>query len=670
MMYPQVGILPNTSGPPPQALITRAVKDSVQSQPPEVGAAPLAFFASVQRGPLLPSYGSRERDRWLRHYDRHDWNTVWRGARAGVINKIVSAPTKILGDKATVAYYQDICQYAQFGAGWSRLWGMVLRDFLSLDNGGWVEIIGPGMPDEPIQGRVTGLAHLDSLRVWPTGNAEYPALYYSPITGKLHKMHRTRIWRMVDAPDGDELLYGHGESALSRAIAISQREMLMGRYIEAQLDDKPAPGIVAVSGTTKTNMDAAEAHFLQRKQADDGGDVFGKTLFLFSLDPANPIQVQPTTFSTPPEKFSFTEYTQLDVNALALALGVDKQELWELTSGTLGSGTQSVILAQKSRGKTIGVILSSITRFMNIHVLPEPAEFKFEFPDAEQDAATAQLDQQYLTMAKELKDLGASQRQVFQLLVNRSATFREVLTDDSGAVAVDTDQGLVPDAVPSALPAQIASPQTPPASNSNQTIATDSGAAPSKLQIRKDYGTTRTEFVQTLTDLIRGGTNDELSRRRFGIVERGLLRRYGEQIFQDGKLAGGVDAPLDEDELAQLQAWIADQSPFVTQFADEVYGRGLSDNDVETRAELWANKSLQPMYDAGLYSANRNGMYKWMLGQTEEHCPDCLRLNGQVHRLKEWYSRNWLPKSDRLTCGGWLCDCSLLRTGEPATGRF
>lgn len=186
----------------------------------------------------------------------------------------------------------------------------------------------------------------------------------------------------------------------------------------------------------------------------------------------------------------------------------------------------------------------------------------------------------------------------------------------------------------------------------------------------KSYEDTRTEFISNLVDLIRGGLNEDVSRRRFGTVMRAQLRRLGQMAYQDGLQSGGVNDPLDEDDLFKVQSWMLGQSEYVSQFANEVFKQGLSEAEIESRAVVWANKALEPIYQEGLLTADKNGMYQWKLGATEQHCKDCERLNGQVHRLKQWYSKGWTPKSDRLECNGFNCDCSFERTKDPARGRF
>lgn len=200
---------------------------------------PLVFLG---RMPFLPPWGSRRREVYLRNLYRAELNTLFQGAAMGQCKKVASSPFEISGPKSGTAYFQGVFRGAQFGAGWRELILRAGSDFFRQDIGAFIEVIGPGNPARPITGRITGLAHLDALKCYPTGDPEFPVIYRDS-KGEAHRLHRTRVIRLVDMPDGDESMPGPvGLCALSRAAAIVQREMLMGRYIEYSLDDKPKIG--------------------------------------------------------------------------------------------------------------------------------------------------------------------------------------------------------------------------------------------------------------------------------------------------------------------------------------------------------------------------------------------------------------------------------------------
>jgi hypothetical protein len=116
---------------------------------------------------------------------------------------------------------------------------------------------------------------------------------------------------------------------------------------------------------------------------------------------------------------------------------------------------------------------------------------------------------------------------------------------------------------------------------------------------------------------------------------------------------------------------ISEQSAYVTAFSQKLFKDGGTVNDFASKAEQWWNKSVYPAYLEGLKSGDRNGMFVWSLGRTEKHCKDCKRLDGQIHRIKDYLARGLFPKSNDLACGGYKCDCSLSKArAQKARGRF
>lgn len=92
--------------------------------------------------------------------------------------------------------------------------------------------------------------------------------------------------------------------------------------------------------------------------------------------------------------------------------------------------------------------------------------------------------------------------------------------------------------------------------------------------------------------------------------------------------------------------------------------RGLA-----ARVRVWRNKLLGFVSIGQTYSREEK-FYAWRLGNTEEHCVDCLRLNGQVHTAASWRAAGIQPQSYDLTCGGWNCDCSFEEHDGPDRGDF
>lgn len=790
--------------------IAQLRKETVQVLPDATKEAPVGFFAQTWRGPLLPPWGTHERDWMLRRIYRGDYMWAIQGAFSGIMKKIASTPWEITGpedatenakaywrlaakaaqltlpgkQREDIEYWQQFLRQADFGRGWTTFCHKGV-DYLRQDIGWMWEIIAPGDSKEPPTGAATGIAHLDSLKCIPTGDPEFPIIYYDR-HGTLHRMHHTRIVQLMDMEDGDETLPGYGLCALSRAISIATRELLMGRYVEANLDDKPAPGIVLAQGMVKGERERAAATY-REEQNRDAQPIWGKQLWFYGADPSvNNLDFKTFTFQTAPEKFDYNQYVELDMNQLALAIGIDVQELWQLTGGNIGSAGQSEILHQKSRGKTIGDLMTSMERALN-DVLPEDYEFAFKRQDADEEREKADTANVW---AGVVNSLGAriSDNEARKLLANQIEAVQDAITDSAGKVrrlfdadvgdefaitqvddtaevdasAVDTTQPKPPQlgGMPAPqLPAP-AQPQAPPkptaqtptvngkpvgqpepspfAPAPTQAPLFTDGTSPELSEVEalldaqlitvdeaqrrlglpvdsayigyrrvegilvppdkvgdlwqsrfgrgvagfdavvsgdslaaasKEYQSTLLDFEGAFEDAVKAALEGDMPRRRFSIVSRALLRSYGRKAFIDGLKDGGVQtSDLDDSDQVTLTMWLAEQSAYLTDFANRIY-KTDTEMTPDARSQVWGNKSLTSIYQQGLVSADANSLYEWVYGDTE-HCATCKAANGQVHRLKEWFANDILPKSDTLECGGFNCQCSLLKVKGSPRGRL
>lgn len=646
----------------------KVLDQSVQSFPKGKEAYPDTIFMDSARTVLLPAFGTKERDRVLRTWYRSDYNNLFQGAASGLIKKVTSATYELVGGRNLVNRFRPVLQFSQFGEGWKALLGRFLMDYLTQDFGAVMELIGPGAPDTELTGAVTGLAHLDAGRCWATDNPVYPILYWSRYSGKTHLMHASRVYRMVDTPDGDEKFRGNGLCALSRAIAIVKAETLQGRYIEMSLDDKPKPGITVASGMNEQGRDHALAMY-RKDQAGPEGDIWGRNMWFYSISADLPIKVENITFAQAPVNFDLSKYTDLHVNAIALALGVDRQELWELGGAGVGTSTQSKTLHQKSQGKAFADILTGIERLINLAVLPDGVIFSFQARDPQADEAQAQVDLTYMQTAALMASSGKfSDDEIRTTVANATPTFKRAMTDSQGQVnAFDAvDSNLPVD--PSKLARSDTPVQQQTAAQSEPAIPAKADAAASNLT-KKDYAGTREFFVKELASATKAAAGRSLTKAAFVRQMRALLRSSGTDAYKDGLAEGGVDDPLDADEQHQINAWLIEQDRYIKSYADDIYADKVGAADAEKRANLWANKSLQTVHQYGVMSADANGMYQWQMGATE-HCIDCLALNGQKHRMTDWTKSGWLPQATKLECEGFECECKLTKVSGKATSKM
>lgn len=623
-------------------------ENSVQDQQPDGYAYGLSGIIHYKRNEF-PAWGLPQRDYQLRQLIYNQHNTLTVGALTNLIRRVKQTPWELSGGRNLTRRYQELMQEAQFGEGWDALLSRLLQDLLTLDNGAFIEIQGPGNPDEPLTRAATGIAVLDGLRCYATGNEDYP-VYYRSLYGRLHKLHWTRVIRLVDMPSPDPRYRGLGLSALSRALSVAQTDILMNKYLLEKLDDLPPKGFLVISGPTKEQWDQVtskhEFDRLQKKQ-----EVYQNLVEFRGISDSQNLDLKIVPFSNLPDHFSRRELFDIAVQYLALAIGDDPQEIAALSSSGLGAtATQSQVLHTKGKGRIYGDLLTILQRTINIALLPESLEFQFKPRDTEQSQQDAQTALAWANTARPLVQDGViTPQQAAELLSNTVPSYRDILLDEAGQVRLPDDD---------VQPEAVVEDDTTQEPGEDETLLQE-----------KAIQATRLDFETAFADVL--SQREGLNRRRFGIVLRSLISRYGNMAYEDGLTDGGV-SPRDktDEDRETVRQLTREQSVFVTAFANSLYRKGVSVGDLNRRASMWYNKSVAPFYRAGLRSANRNGMFEWALGPTE-HCSDCLRLNGQRHRMKDWIRTGWVPQADKLECKGFNCQCKLTPAqGQRARGRF
>lgn len=639
-------------------LIQTALDKSVQKKPNlKTGGATMQQFwwSESARGPLLPPEGTREREWTLHQYATHDYNTLFKSGVAVTAKRIISTPWELTGESKAVELYQDVLWQACLGAGWEVFLSRLVKDFTRYDNGTYVELIGAGDPAGPLTGYPIAINVLDSLRCYPTGDPVYPVVYMD-IAGTLHVLHSSRVKRMFDMPDTLETSYEYGECALTRCIAPVQRDILMNRYVELSLDDNPPPGLMLFQNITEKQLQAAFDKLDQQRHTDFGGK-WGNVVRLYGMQADTMPQVTSVPYNSVPDKFDYVAYTELNVKQIALGLGVDIQDLWELTGNNLGTATQSEVLERKSKGQLLGTLYKAIERLIN-QMLPESLSFAFQYRDPEEDQQVADKASTWTTTVLSLEGMLSKDEQR-RLLANQVEAIRDVITDAQGQIIRLHDDD----------------PETPQQANPVLTpppeIPTQEAVIDDTTEAEKALAATQGAFRRQFIELVQRQQEGHISPAVLRPALRLALVESGADALLDGLADGGNPmTDLDEDGRKVLSIWRAEQSPYLGKFVTELTQSTLTLSDIQRRADAWINKSINTLYFQGLELANRNKRFRWIVNPIKEHCRTCLKLNGQIHRMKDFIRTGLLPQSSKLICGGYQCGCSLQSTNQPARGRL
>jgi hypothetical protein len=649
-----------------------AVRYSVQSPRPQYFAAGLTSYGWLgEYAHALPSIYDLRRQSILAKIAKHPQNGIWQGATSGLSRDVAGAPWEITG-KRRVKFYQDILLNANKGAGWANFIQTLLDNYHNSDDGAVMEIIGRGDPSSPLEReQVVGIATLDVYRSWFTGNPEYPVWYQDAQTGKLHKLHQTRVYRFTDTPNSDPLLNGRGWCALSRAWTFVQQSIVQNTFVGESLSNTPPPGILLVNGVVQANWEDAWKKYVAALQ-QKGATTYLPIVEYIHPDTTVKVTIEFIRFSVQPEGFDVVKGIEIQTKGVALGLNVDPQDVWPISGGSFGTNTQARVLDKKSKGRAIGFIMAMISRALNDRVLPDPLKFESKYRDTEQSKEQAEIAQSHVAVAKEVATLagGEQGREIaLRYLAKTVDSLADVLLDEDGELITLYDDDPQEDVPEPEVTVEDNSGSVDQADPETQTQDSEQGTAVGAAA-RKDFEDTRTAFERDLFSAQEALNDSDINRRRAGTVIRGLLAKHGRQAYRDGLKEGGVESDvLDESALDDYNRWLADQSAYVSALTERISTNGYSEAQIEQSVTMWANKALRDVYLMGLASADANGMYEWVLGATE-HCDDCLRLSGQKHRMRGWLNSGWIPGSSKLSCGGYNCKCGLKRTKGRERGEY
>lgn len=169
------------------------------------------------------------------------------------------------------------------------------------------------------------------------------------------------------------------------------------------------------------------------------------------------------------------------------------------------------------------------------------------------------------------------------------------------------------------------------------------------------------EYKAQLYDFANRTMKSKMSATDMARAHRALIRTLAPQMYGEGLRTGGVDPDeMDEADQSQIDGWVAEQLPYVRDFADAI-ATDKDENDVATRIDYWVN-ALNTLGNLAMASAEKNAMGTWELGATD-HCQTCKSLNGQRHRVSWFVQKGFIPRepgSSTLECSGFNCACRIV----------
>jgi hypothetical protein len=157
------------------------------------------------------------------------------------------------------------------------------------------------------------------------------------------------------------------------------------------------------------------------------------------------------------------------------------------------------------------------------------------------------------------------------------------------------------------------------------------------------------------------------------------IRAQLTKAWNEGAKSVGV-APdeMTSEDLFKLESIIENEYRFVLSLAADIDNARTANMSLDkfrsafrSRLDVWSNRYNEVVNSARVWFGGKARLM-WMLGGREKHCVECTALNGVVAWAEEWLAVEVKPQGPpnwALSCGGWVCGCSLTPTDRRRTPR-
>lgn len=393
-----------------------AVKHSIQSRARDDSDIGLGGVGGVgglltylfRAGELVAPWWSTQRDIDLRRFVKSSDHLS--GTVGLLTSKVINVPVRVeprdyslkTHMKQADEYTRRLMEESEFGQTWITFASKILEDWFKCDNGMFMEVIGDGRKDGPIQGPALGLAALDSTKITRKKNPEYPIAYIDE-DGYQYKLHHTRVAYAADQPSNIVEMRGIGFSSVSRTINVAQNLVDMSIYNQEKLGSRPMRAILFTPGIP-TDVVEATMQMSAEMMDNQGLRRFSKMPILGGNSTDADVRLIP--LSSVPDGFDQETATRLAMFAMALGFGVPIRWIWPAaTSGATKADAMYQHIAGLGGG--IGRVLNVLTLILggdprgSRHTigkfLPPHLKLVFDFQDDEQDRMKAEIEERRMT---------------------------------------------------------------------------------------------------------------------------------------------------------------------------------------------------------------------------------------------------------------------------------
>lgn len=411
-------------------------------------------------GTDLVPYWSSVRDAQLRRSIHLE--SMWASALNKAITKVSARGWEIKDtDESSLRTKrgQQLLLNAENNQGWVSFVGRHLRDYLTTDNGAFVEIVRAS----PAAGsKILGLMHLDSLRCIRTGDPDYPVIYRDRL-GREHLLRSYQVLMFVDMPSPEETYNGVGFCATSRAYRTIYKLAAMEQYLYEKASGSGATGLVFLQGVSPTSYETAMKS-ADNEQVSKGAYYYKGKVVVPVLGDTEIKEVE-IPLKDLPDGFDLEQERKNAYLIYANAIGVPVQDIQPLSGQGLGTGTQTVILAEAEEGQGMAAWAKQWEHHANEDVFPETTTFAWSERDLRDQKAAADIALvRAQARAAQIASGEITAGIALQIAVDVGDVPKEFLPEDlTPGDALQDDEKQDPNPVPvGETPAAVVDPNAPP----------------------------------------------------------------------------------------------------------------------------------------------------------------------------------------------------------------
>ncbi len=604
---------------------------------------------------------SAKRDTWLAKVVKKEPYLL------GVLKSVVAIDKNrgwtLVGGKIQAKKFVDILHgftAAPDLTGWRNAISICSQNFYQADLGPVVEI-GRTTPGGPLAALYT----VDPTKCHLTGKVETPLRYNNGVRDK-QMWEPSDYFRVAPFPSTAESMNGLGYCAVSRCIELAKLMVSVFEHDRERLGSKAPKGIMTINGglTLDQWLKSLEESTQELKSLER--EYYSGVQVLVG-DQGSDIRVELTPLSNLPDQFDHKQFVDMMIYGYALAFGYDPREFWPVSSGALGTATETDSQHRRATSKGgLDFALGFQEKLQD--ELPPSVDFEFEQRDVEGDIAEIALAQGNLNLVDQMfksvnarGELLVTYREARQLLVDAKLIPADWTPDEEEIQITDTeDEGN--EALLEKQRVQLAMRRFPEedivayssVTNKYRTIYSPKNRKFSmrmpglkKRAYDGDYAQVRDQYYEATYGIVRDYLlSSDRSTSYKSAMKRNVVEAFGptgEQGYRDG----GGEPPLEEDVIDWLTAEQAAElsnvdSLFVSLKVLRDGGEVDAEAEATARAEGYAS-TLDGIYNKAVLFGAGNKMLTFVGDDGEHSCAVCQSLKGQRHKASWWIAHDYVP---------------------------